>query len=54
MTCVVMTRGLFEVGYVHEHNEIYLNKELTQSRDDLKVQNTHVEELTKQLSEMKK
>lgn len=30
MICVVMTRGSFEVGDVHEKNEIRLNKELNQ------------------------
>lgn len=54
MRCVVITRSLFEVGDTHEHNEIRINKEMNQSRDDLKIQTTHVEELIKQLSEMQK
>lgn len=48
-----MTMGLFEVGNAHESNEIRLNKELIQTRDDLKTQTAQVEDLTKQLSKMK-
>lgn len=51
---VVRIMGLFEVGSAYEKNEIPLNKEMNQSRDDLKTQTSQVEELTKQLSEMKK
>lgn len=37
-----MTMNLFEVGDAHKQNEILLKKDLTQSRDDLKVQTIHV------------
>lgn len=48
-----MTRGLFEMGDAHEQNEIHLNKDITHLRGDLKVQTAQLEELTKQLLEMK-
>lgn len=52
MRCVVMTRGLFEVGDTYEHNEIRRIKEMTQLKDTLKVHTDKVEELNKQLSEV--
>lgn len=54
MRCTIMSMGLFEVGDAQEHNEIRLNKQMTQSRDDLKTQTGQVEDLTKQLFKMKK
>lgn len=50
--CGIMIRGLFEVCGAHEQNEICLNKELNQSMDDLKAHTTHVEEITKNISEI--
>lgn len=54
MRCTVLTRGLFEVGDAYEKNEDRLTKKKTQLKDDMKVQTVKVEELTMQLSEMKK
>lgn len=54
MRCMVMTQGMFEVGDVYEKSKGCITKEMTQLKDDLKVQTVKVDELTMQLSEMKK
>lgn len=49
-----MTWGLFEVDDAYEQNEIHLTKEVTQFKDNLKVQTNMVEDLKKQLLKVKK
>lgn len=48
-----MIRELFEVSDAYEQNEIRLTKDVTQWKDNLKVKTDKVEELNKQLSEVK-
>lgn len=38
MRCVVLTRGLFESGDDYEQNEIKLNQEINQLKDQQKIQ----------------
>lgn len=54
MRCAVMTWGLFEVNDAYEQNEVSLTKDMTQFKNDLKVQTDKVKELNKQLSQMNK
>lgn len=54
MWCVVITQSLFEVGDTYEHNEIRLNKEVSQQKEILKIHTDKVAELGKQLLEAKK
>lgn len=49
-----MTLRLCEVGDAYKQNEIYLTKDVTQLKDNLKVQTYKVEDLNKQLLELKK
>lgn len=49
-----MTQGLFEVSDAYDKNKVLLTKDMTQLKYDIKVQTDKVEELNKQLSEMKK
>lgn len=54
MRCDVMTRGFFKVGYAYEKKETHLTKNVTQLKDNLKFQTDKVEDLHKQLLEVKK
>lgn len=52
--CVIITRGLFEVGEAYEKNELHLNKEVNHLKDTPKIQFDKIEDLVKQLDEMTK
>lgn len=54
MRCDVMTRGLFEVSVAYEQNETRLTKDVTQWKRNLKVHPDKVEDMNKQLLEVKK
>lgn len=54
MRCAIMTWGLFEVNDTYEKNETCLKKESLSWRITLKVQTEKMEDLNKQLAEMKK
>lgn len=49
-----MTSRLCELGDAYKQNEIYLTKDVTQLNDNLKVKTYKVEDLNKQLLELKK
>lgn len=47
------TQGLSEVGGVHEKNVSHPTKDVNQLKDDFKTRTLQVDELTKQLADMK-